>query len=256
MKTKSIILLLGVCILLNLLTACSRTADPDTLTGEVITNNSTRIMPKNVIQIGEAYEFSTTQADGHFLCAVTGARMVTKQSECPPREWFDPEFEVMLNTGNEQYPYDEWFTEGGAFAHNCRLILVDISVTNVDAQSWLDNGTFTTGCGWFADTDLFYAHDFGKLADLDAIHKQSGVEQYLSYDALGFSKFGEYADDPNTKGYEPSAIHIAPGETVSFTLVYPHSTDIELSSRMLCVSLDTGPENGTFVDLKMGDNEP
>ena len=252
MKTKPIVLFLAVCILINLLTACTWTSDIDETYGEVITKNNARIMPENVIQMGESYEFSTMQADGHFLCTVTGARLVTKQSECPPKEWFDTEFEVTLDTLDQQYPYDEWFTEDGAFEQNCRLILVDISVTNVDAQSWLDNGTFTAGCGWFADSNLFYAYDFGKLADLDTIITQNNADQYMATGALGFSRFGEYADDLNTKGYEPSAIRIPPGETVSFTLAYPHNTSKELSSRMLCVSLDTGAENGIFVDLKIG----
>ena len=264
MKVKPLILFFIVCILINLLTACTRIADNNEHLGEVITENHTRIMPKNVIQIGETYEFSTTQADGHFLCTITGVRMVTTQSECPPDEWFDAEYAATLEASDDDhYPYEEWFAKDGAFERNCRIILVDISVTNVDAQSWLDNGTFVTGCGWFADANLFYAYDFGKLADLDTVIKQNNTQQYMTIGSFGFSKFGEYADDPNTKGYEPAAIRIAPGETVSYTLAYPINATLfgtedgtlrDLSSLMLCISLDTDPENGIFVDLKLGDS--
>lgn len=254
MKIKPFFFLLTVCILINLLTACTKVANTNESSGEVIAENSERIMPRNIIQIGETYDFSITQADGHFLCTITGARMVTKQSECPPKEWFDSVYETTLDVGDKQYPYDEWFTEGGAFDQNCRLILVDISVTNVDAQSWLDNGTFVTGCGWFADANLFYAHDFGKLADLNAVIKRTNLTQYMATDALGFSRFGEYTDDPITKGYEPAAIRISPGDTVSFTLAYSHDTSQDPASQMLCISLDTDPENGIFVDLKLGDS--
>ena len=259
MKVKFNIFLISISILITMLSACTEHVASQTPTGDMIIKTDTvERIPKNVIQIGEQFKSYPGKADGHLLCTVTDVRVVTEQSECPPAEWFD-EGGILVDTNLTIYPYDEWFTEGGAFDQGCRILIADLTVTNVDAHSWLDNGTFSSDCGWFNDLDVFYAKHVLRLADLTGIRQ----EQYLTHLAFGFSAFGVYSDDiPNTKGYEPTAIRIAPGETVSYSLAFPlNAADFvkddgtwqDLSTLMLCGGQLAFPDEAVFIDLNLKD---
>lgn len=213
----------------------------------------TLVLPENVIQIGDSFEFYPGKADGHFICTVTDVRVVTEQSECPVIDsslWGYVDGEEVL------YQYEEWFVTGGAFDRGARIILADITVTNVDAVAWLDNGTFNEDCGWFNDPYAFYAFDFIEIADLTSFDGAG----YSGPCSVYFSREGEYREenDPSTIGVETSAIQILPGQTVSYTLGFPvhgekGGVSADLSAQWLCVGVDKNVNTGIFIDTALGD---
>lgn len=58
----------------------------------------------------------------------------SEQSQCPPEEKFLDPWALVFQDGKEvSVKYEEWFTDGGAFDLGAQLLLVDLTVTNVDA---------------------------------------------------------------------------------------------------------------------------
>ena len=212
------------------------------------------VIPQKIIQMGESYKVYPTKASGHLECTVTGASVVTKQSECPPDSWFDLTLRNTLVTADgKYYSFDQWFAEGGAFDQGCRIALIDFSVTNIDAESMLYTGKPTFDSGWFNDPYVFYANEVANLADLSTLYGKDEARQYKIAYSFGFSKFGQIQDVIGTNGYEALAIRIAPGETVTYTLAYPiHGYQI-LSDLILCGSQVPSPNEGIFIDLKLGE---
>lgn len=223
---------------------------------------NTEIKPQNVIQIGESFSLRPMKAEGELRCTVTKVWIVEEQSQCPAEDAFDL-------TGLWAYPpgdsvgrifwYKEWFTEGGAFDLGARVLMVELSVTNVDAVAALDDGTMTSP-GWFLDPYLFYAHDPIQTADLSVIQGPEGHEYFSGVgENIYFSEQGKYGqDDLETPGIETFGIKIPPGETVTYTLGYcvhgePDGKVRDLSSLWLSVGADHDVKTGVFIDTKLED---
>lgn len=238
---------------------------PEEPTEPVIENNTT-ILPKNYIQFGDSFEFYPKSADGHFVCSVTDVRVVSEQAECPPEEKFIlTRLCGTVNGKDVPFEYDEWFIEGGAFDLGCRLVLVDLTVTNVDAVAWLDNGTFNGDCGYFYDEYAFPTNDIVRLVDLSRVFGSGNFHNYHSMgESCYFSRAGEFAEEDiiGTIGDEKFAIKIMPGETTNFTIGIVVEGDREgqprnLDLTALCV-VGSGDgiaqvETSTFIDPKLGE---
>lgn len=266
MRKRVVISLVVLLSVLLLLSACSNPGEPQPGAegGWQHRENDGQIVPKNVISMGEAFEVYPMKADGHLLCTVTGVRLVTEETECPPREHFPepPLLSATVDGDSVNYEYEEWFTEGGAFDQGCRIMLVDVTVTNVDAVAWLDNGTSNSDRGLFLDPYAFYAYHITNMVNLEQVISQSGDVCFALAHAFCFSEAGKYSEDiRETMGYEPGAIQILPGQTVTYTLGYPVHTNTDgstpdPSNLWLCVhgGETSRVETGIFIDTKLGDD--
>lgn len=249
-----------------LLSSCSNNIGPSNNTGEYVTykEHNTEIKPKNVIRMGESFEFliPESKGTGHFLCTVTGARILTDESQLSlvePNQLLEGDKLVATIDGEGVfYPYDEWFTEGGAFDRGCRFILVDLSVTNVDAQGWLDS---EEPRGFFEERYTFHSYEFISLANLSRYTEVDEQYDFARVHCRYFDKMGDFCPEDilTTLGYEPYAIQILPGQTVTYTLGYGVNTDLEgnpvpLSDLMVVAGADRNAETGIFIDLELEDD--
>jgi hypothetical protein len=266
---KRIFSLISILILLSLLlSSCSNfinmglNNNPD----EYVTykEHNTEIKPQKVINLGESFDFfiPESKGTGHFSCTVTGARVLTDESQIAvddPNLLLEGDKLIATIDGEDVfYSYDEWFTEGGAFDQGCRFILVDLSVTNVDAQGWLDS---EEPRGFFEERYAFHAYDFISLANLSRYTEVDGQYNFARAHCRYFDKMGDlYSEDIlTTWGYELYAIQILPGQTVTYTLGYGVNTDLEgnpvaLSDLMVVAEADRNAETGIFIDLALGDD--
>lgn len=212
--------------------------------------------------MGESFEVELTRGTGHFLCTVTGARILTDESQLSlddPEQLMEGGKLIAIEDGEGiTFPYEEWFTEGGAFDHGCRLILIDLSVTNVDAKGWLASDD---PWGFFNDPYAFYAYDFVYFANLSRYTEVAGQYEFGNENCFYFDKTGDYCPEDilPTIGIEPYAIQILPGQTVTYTLGYGIPTDQEgnpykLSDLMAVVKANANAETGIFIDLALEDD--
>lgn len=168
------------------------------------------------LQLGETFEVYPSLATGKLLCTVTNARVVTEESECPPYEWFVAYKLTAVIDGKEvYYRYPDFFVEGGAFDRGCRIILVDVTVENVDAKGLPEDEG-----GHFASPYAFYASHFFNMGDKSVIcpsPEEDIPSMYLKRGPMCFSLANQYSEGEYT---DPCAIEIRPGEKVSYTLGY------------------------------------
>lgn len=221
--------------------------------------HNTEIMPETVLQLGESYDYFPLGATGHLRCTVTAARAITSSDDCPPCDMFS--FDLLCATENGKtlnFRYPEWFTEGGAIDHGCHIIMVDVTVTNVDAVGTVYDGT--DACeGEFSDPTAFTSYFVANLVDLSDVYSDPQGYSFTPCSFAYFSLLGQYSEDiADTPGDEAKAIQIAPGETVSYTLGYlvhanRDETPKDLSMLMLCGGNDAYAETGTFIDLCLED---
>ena len=249
------------CLVTILLAGCDTVQGPQGEVDEEFVWDNTEVMPEHVIQIGDEFEYTpATNVEGHFLCRVTDVRIVQDEAECPPPElWLDTWLVALVDGEEVRYEYEEWFTEGGAHDHGCRVILVEVSMTNVDAESRLHDGTYSGGP--FKDPYLFTAYNVVNLVDLSYVQSLGGAHHNFHRYGLGYYSFRRPVseDDWDTLGNEHQAIRITPGETVSFTVGFLLHADPEggirdLSQLMLSVGANTSAKEGVFIDPKLGDD--
>ena len=180
------------------------------------------------VEIGETFAHTSvtvTDFSGTLECTVTDIRLVSEEVECPPREWFDSaRLDTQASGWVKPYYYEEWFTENGAFDKGCRLILVDMTVENIDARAYIvDEG------GEYYDPYVFSASSILRLMDVEHFYEKD--ELFSGCQAIGFSLLNSYAptnppeNDPEPT--DPFDFVIEPGDMVSFTLVFPlqHNAD-------------------------------
>lgn len=245
-----------------LLTGCTLIDQPISDLSQPV-NSSTITLPQNIIQIRDPFDYFPDLANGHFKCTVTDVQVVTEQSQCPQQDYFIVTGVCAYKNGDSiSFEYDEWFTEGGAFDLGARLILVDLTVTNVDAVAWLDNGLFNEECGYFNDACAFPTNNIVTLIDLSNVHGSGNDQYFLGHEVVYFSRAGEFAEEdiPNTLGTENFAIKIMPGETASFTIgFFVHGNEDgqpqDLSSWCLGIGNSGGyyVDSGRFIELKFGE---
>ena len=249
------------CMLTILLAGCDAVQVPQGEVEEEFVRDNTEVMPEHVIQIGDEFEYTPeVYVEGHFLCTVTDVRIVQDEAECPPADlWGSDSLGAIVDGEEVIFEYEEWFTEGGAYDHGCRIILADVTMTNVDAESELDDGTNSGGP--FKDPYLFTAYGVVNLVDLSYVQSLGGAHHSFHSYTLGYYSFIRpiSEEDWETLGYEHKAIRIAPGETVSFTVGFLLHADDEggtrdLSRLMLSVGANTSAKEGVFIDPKLGDD--
>ncbi len=223
------------------------------------------VYPRNIIHIGDSFEYYPTPGEGHFLCMVDNVWVVDRASQCPVESKFViPILEAYAEGEDKRriYWYDEWFTEGGPFDRGAQIVMVDITVTNVDAVAKLHNGTLTD-TGLFYEPDVFSAYDIFELTDLSRYEGTGSKLCYYGTDSSYFSRMGEYSEDIlETPGTESAAIQLPPGESIQYTLGYmvhgePGGTVADLSVRWLYVKgtgwADGHADTGIFIDTELGD---
>ncbi len=248
------LLILCLCVSL-MLSACHSMSNDDPEESRI--RDNTEVMPQNVIQLGDSYEYTPTEATGHFLCKITDVRIITEPEDCPPKE--DMESSNLYATVDGErvrFPYEEWFTEGGAFDQGCRLVMVELTVTNVDAESPVSTETDPSG---YNDPYRFPPHNFVRLINLADLYDN---EEHPSYHKISFNycsaSLDAPEDDPTTDGQEQFSFRVQPGETVTFTMGFPLNPNgdgvtPDQSMLMLCSGPDSGVETGLFIDLGLGD---
>lgn len=241
-------------LLLFLLSACV-SGNQGTFRGP----SDEQVMPQNVLQLGDTFEFFPGKADGHFICSVTDARVVTEASDCPEKVYFLEDFCATVDGEYKCFEYEQWFTDGGAIDSGCHIVIVDVSITNVDAVAWLDSAE---NRGFFEDPYMFYGYEIVQLADLTDLREVDNVRDYGQLHAAYISYLGQYAekDDPLTMGIEPYAIRIQPGETVNISLgfllpTYSDGRSRDLSMQWLCRQANSNVEDGLFIDIGLGDSQ-
>lgn len=266
--SKRIFSLISTLTLLSLLlSSCGNSASigPTNDADEYITykEHNTEIKPQNVIQIGDSFDFFVDEykGTGHFSCTITGARILTDESQLTldsPDQLEEGGELIVKGDGGIVFPYEEWFTEGGAFDHGCHFILIDLAVTNVDAEAFLSSGD---PWGFFEDPYAFYASHFISVANLSRYTEVEGQYDYVNENCMYFDQTGDYCaeDIPATIGIEPYAIQILPGQTVTYTLGYGIHTDLDgnpykLSDLMAVVGANQNAETGIFINLALEDN--
>ena len=181
------------------------------------------------LQLGDTFEYYPGRATGKLLCTVTNARVVTEESECPPYDWFVAERLTAVIDGKEvYYHYPDFFVEGGAFDRGCRIILVDVTVENVDAKGLpKDQG------GEFASPYAFSVNSFFNMGDKSVVfpHPEEDMPSgYLKTSSMCFSQANQYSEGEYT---DPCAIEILPGETVNYTLGFAVHTKTDGTPRDL-----------------------
>ncbi len=249
---------LTICLVFS---GCNAGSSVPTEGPDITIQDNTEIMPSNIINIGDSFEYFPDKATGHFVCSVADAWVVTDPSQCPPQEKVGRDYNFLMANVNGDYvtyAYDEYLTDGGAYDQGCRLVMVDLVVTNVDAEAevYVPNAQSTA---WFSDTDAFYSYMIVSMANLSVVNKDgAGVNRYNTLDCFYFSQYGSYSseDIQGSYGIEPWALQLAPKETARFTLGYVVNTNydgsrIDLSMLMLCAGTDTGAETGTFIALNL-----
>lgn len=234
-------------------------------TDKYVEYNNTTVFPENVLQIGETFDYYPDQADGHFECTVTDVWVVSEQSQCPPKEdfyWDDLWSAAYVDGEWVKFEYEEWFTENGVFDYGAQIIMVDMTVKNIDAVAWLDNGTYYGDCGYFNDEYAFRCSNILYLTDLSVLY--GPIDKYYGNEMLDyFSKQGEFAEEdiPDTLGTETYAFRLMPGETTSFTIGFfinggEDGKPADLSLRWLNIVNVGTPWNtvaeGLFIDTNLG----
>lgn len=220
------------------------------------------VYPEQIIDLGDEFEYYPGgNVEGHFVCRVTDVWILEDEASCPPEEDFgSSRIGTMVDGETVFFEYDEWFTEGGAYDHGCRIVMVDVTMTNVDAASELYKPDFTGGL--YNDPYMFLAYNVVKMVDLTRLNiLGEGHRSYMDYSMLYFSYMGKCytEDDPLSGGDDRDAIRIAPGETVTFTVgfeVNPYYEEgtIDLPTLWLSVGASTDVELGVFMDTGLGDD--
>ena len=251
---------------------------PNAATGSGQSGNQiTEFTPQNVIELGDSFECYPDRAEGHFLCTVTGVRIVTEADQCPPKEAFCDNVSLLVHSGYDEgpkiYQYEDWFIEGGAFDQGARIMLVDITVTNVDAVALLSDGTLTETDGYFHDCDAFHSYSFVTTADMSKAEEWpdgSRVVNDWMTTLIYYSRAGEYYPEElhDTPGQELYALQIPIGKTVSFTLGYAidgcqNEPSMDPSDMWLTVSPGRNVaaqgvgdlDRSIFIDTKLGSEE-
>lgn len=273
LRSIAVALCLSICIISGCSISPDGSDEPDPDDDSSLKTTPTDKMPVNIIQIGDSFDYTFPEFTGRLSGTVTDVRVVRDASDCPPRQWFG-EIDTILASATDEngvwlhFPYEELFTDGGAYDHGCRLLLVDLTLTNVDAECPVDQGRFDDG-GWYRDPYLFMAYSAVSACDLTVLTTASNGPEpgYYTFNTDGFSYMGtSEQDDPSTKGYEQCAIRIAPGESVSFTLCYiipPQFLEDgttgnarDLSKIWLCVGAVNDLDTGVFIDTQLGEDSP
>lgn len=215
-------------------------------------------VPTNILQIGESFDYYPDYAQGRFTCKVTDVRVVEEQSQCPPKdEFFLDLLPVYIDGKCTPLSYEDWFTEGGAFDLGARVILVDLTVTNVDAVAYLYDGTLYhhPTQGLYLDPCVFDALSIVAMTDMTECERGhfKGALSTLHYSLTGMC--GE--EDLDTFGIEHAAIRIEPGETLSFTVGFgvggfPGGVRADLSKYWIRIGADNTVDNGRFIELHLG----
>lgn len=254
MKRRNLLVITAGILVPLILSACGKEGESE----PTRIRDNTEVMPQNVIQLGDDYEYTPVDVTGHFLCKITDARIITDPEDCPPKEYMESSnLRATVDGERVRFPYEEWFTEGGAYDHGCRLVMVELTVTNVNAQSPVSTEANPEG---YNDPYRFAPHNFVRLINLADL---SGNDEYQSYQKI-FCNFcsphmDAPEDDPATDGQENVSFRVQPGETVTFTMTFPLNTNQdgttpELSMLMLSSGANTDVETGLFIDLELGDD--
>lgn len=170
-------------------------------------------------EIGDTFVFQDDAIfTGSLRYTVSGARLVSTQENCPPYEWFQKE--GVLCTPSGTYLYEDWFTEGGAFDQGCRILMLDVTVENVDARNrsrkegGIYDNPYAFHCNWFFNmVDLALLRDEGEKYPL-----------YQPYSMMGFNECCQYGSEDHgypEDYYDPFVFGLAQGATAEFTLCYP-----------------------------------
>lgn len=171
------------------------------------------------LKIGDSFDFTdTAQMTGALRCTVNKVHVVDSQETCPPYDWFQGE--EWLGVPNQVYHYDQWFSEGGAFDQGCRLLLVDVTVENLNARNIpIDEG------GSFDHPYAFYASSFLKLVDMSLVRDEDTDQVYFQpYTMVGFSECGKLATQEleyPRDHYDPFTFCLPEGERQDITLCFP-----------------------------------
>ena len=118
---------------------------------------------------------------------------------------------------------EDWFTEGGAFDQGCRILVVDVTLKNIDAEGLpLEQG------GYHKDPTVFDMAAIMNLVDTSIVYNDDG--DYPTYQRsieMGFSLLNQFIPEEDIVSEDPfihndsNKVQLPKGETVSFSLCYP-----------------------------------
>lgn len=209
------------------------------------------IVPATEISFGDTFEYCPSRATGYMECRILGTTVIKNVSDCPPLEGFS----------EKSFCFPEGYNQAEPYEQGCRLVLVELEVTNVNAEGYTYDGTVSMSCGWFKDPYVFHPHDIMDLANLDILHGDEEEPEswyFEKYSDFYFDLRCDYMeqDDRDTMGVETEAIRIAPGESRSFTVGFaiPGQNGKETDLTMLrgILRADSNPETGIFLNLGLG----
>ena len=249
----------------GLLSGCSTEwgqLSPEEPTEESLIQQEIKVMPNNVLQFGEIFTYYPDQADGHFLITVDDVQVIQDASECPPAEEFYSDMLTAYPGGVQtNYFYDDWFTEGGAYDQGARLLKVEVSVTNVDAVGWPNNGLLDSTTGLFNAPDIFVVSNIISLVDMSVVRGPLQDQYYEGPSCIYSSTYKQYfqEEDHSTPGPDQHAVQLPPGETITFTQIFPIHGDKnreakDLSMQWLSVNGQSYVKTGIFIDPRLGED--
>lgn len=216
---KYLILLVSILLCFSLmLSGCdvNPITDPEA-TGPEATGIVTNESAFEELEIGSTFLYHDPYSTGSLQCTVTDAWLVTNQSECPPSDWFFSPLATIEDGKAAICNYEDWFTPGGAFEQGCRIVVVDVTIKNVDAQSSL-----------YEDPTIFSMTDVLKLIDMNLpISTNDKASTYQGYLEIGFSLLNQFVPEEEIVSLDPYVhsdscyVQLPPGESVSFNLCFP-----------------------------------
>lgn len=217
---KPMILAAVLIILMMSLSACNTHVDNDSTGPASETMLGSEFAPVTVLHIGDSFVHDLSLGGtGKFVCTITGACVVSGESDCPPYEWFDePYMGARVDGKDVLVDFENFFTDGGAYDCNSRIILVSLTVENIDFQ-----GNPVEEGGSYDNPNLYHATYFINLADMNDLREPNSVQPYYFTQSEILSSitnaYVEKENDNPSKGVmDPYVFELSPGESTSFTV--------------------------------------
>lgn len=259
---KKLIRSVAILLLSVLLSACGGDdftgleSDPES------EGNAPRYGSLREIDIGTSFTYTAPAVfTGSMECVVTDVRLVTEESQCPPEEWFFSTISVInQETGRAKLvDRNEWFTEGGAFDQGVRILVVDVTLKNIDAEG---NPPGDGESMFYDDPTVFDMIAIMNMVDTSIVLNDDGdYPNYQSYIEIGFSQLNQFIPDEDIVSLDPyvhwdsNKVQLPKGETISFNLCFPvlqydDGSQRDLSS-LAIIANDSPDQEAIIIPLEL-----
>lgn len=187
----------------------------------------------NIIGIGDTVTVYGDEFTGHLELTVNAAKFVTDPLDCPEEWMYECTSIWAYPEDSGDFDYDHWFLPGGPLDRGGKLVQVDVSITNVDAVAYVQEGDKldpSNPHAFFFEED-FFSHNFMLyLTDLSEMDQHGNIPWFHVEGHSDARKFVQ-EDDIRTLGTESFVLKIPMGQTVQLSMFFPVSTKHNGTSR-------------------------